>query len=287
MFSLNFTGKTIAIAGVGAQSSICTQIMAALLAQGAEVVLLCHPVLIERKMIARAIKGHSVKAIIPVDASSQESIATCIDALAPYGPFDGFVHGIAFSDKEQLKGSYVDVTPGNLLNTLNISSVSFHDMAIRMAKHMRDGSSMLALTFHASQVTFEHYLAMSPAKATLEAIVVQLARALGERDIRVNAISPGPIKTPSGNAIDNFDIILEHERTRAFLGRNVTGEDIASAALYLLSDLSAFVTAIILLVDGGAHRSAMVPARNARAAQGVLGNIADLYETRQKGTPQE
>ena len=167
--------------------------------------------------------------------------------------FDFLVHGIAFSDKEELKGQYLNTSRDNFLKTLDISCFSFTDLCRRAAPLMRQGGSLLTLTYAGAERVMPHYNVMGVAKAALEASVKYLAVDLGGGNIRVNAISAGPIKTLASSAIGDFRYILRWNELNAPLQRNVSIEEVGNAALYLLSDLSSGVTGEVHHVDSGYH----------------------------------
>jgi enoyl-[acyl-carrier protein] reductase I len=170
-----------------------------------------------------------------------------------WGRLDFAVHAIAFSDKEQLKGKYVATTRDNFARTMDISCFSFTDVCRRASAMMDRGGSLLTLTYFGAERVMPHYNVMGVAKAALEASVRYLAADLGDRGIRVNAISAGPIKTLAASGIGDFRYILKWNEYNAPLRRNVTLDDVGGSALYLLSDLSAGVTGEVHHVDAGYH----------------------------------
>jgi enoyl-[acyl-carrier protein] reductase I len=183
--------------------------------------------------------------------------AVFAEAKRHFGTLDFVVHAIAFSDKAQLEGRYVDTTPENFSSTLLISCYSFTAIAQRAEMLMPNGGSMLTLTYYGAEKWIPHYNVMGVAKAALEASVRYLAADLGSKKIRVNAISSGPIKTLAAAGIGDFRYILKWNEQNAPLRRNVSVEDVGDAAVYLLSDLSRGVTAEILHVDAGYHTIGM------------------------------
>jgi len=170
-----------------------------------------------------------------------------------WGTLDFVVHAIAFSDKDELDGRYVDTTPANFDRTLHISCYSFTAIAQRAEKLMPDGGSLLTLTYYGAEKWMPHYNVMGVAKAALEASVRYLAADLGERNIRVNALSAGPIKTLAASGIGDFRYILKWNELNSPLRRTVSIEEVGDAALYLLSDLSRGVTGEVHHVDAGYH----------------------------------
>jgi enoyl-[acyl-carrier protein] reductase I len=169
------------------------------------------------------------------------------------GPLDFIVHAVAFSDKDQLDGRYVDTTADNFSNTLLISCYSFTALAQRAEKRMPNGGSLLTLTYYGAEKWMPHYNVMGVAKAGLEASVRYLAADLGEKNIRVNAISAGPIKTLAASGIGDFRYILRWNEYNSPLRRTVTIEEVGDTAIYLLSDLGRAVTGEIHHVDAGYH----------------------------------
>jgi enoyl-[acyl-carrier protein] reductase I len=170
-----------------------------------------------------------------------------------WGGLDFVVHAVAFSDREELSGRYVDTTEANFTNTLLISCYSFTAIAQRAEKLMPNGGAMLTLTYYGAEKWLPHYNVMGVAKAALEASVRYLAADLGGNNIRVNAISAGPIKTLAASGIGDFRYILKWSEVNSPLRRNVSLEDVGNAAIYLLSDLSHGVTGEVHHVDSGYH----------------------------------
>jgi enoyl-[acyl-carrier protein] reductase I len=169
------------------------------------------------------------------------------------GDLDFVVHAIAFSDRAQLDGRYVDTTADNFNSTLAISCYSFTAIAQRAEKRMPRGGAMLTLSYYGAEKWMPHYNVMGVAKAALEASVRYLAADLGPKNIRINAISAGPIKTLAASGIGDFRYILKWNEYNTPLRRNVTSEDVGASALYLMSDLGRGVTGEILHVDSGYH----------------------------------
>ena len=192
--------------------------------------------------------------VIEADVTSEKSLDAVFDALARrWGRLDFAVHAIAFSEKAELTGKYLHTTRANFLKTLEISCYSFTDVCRRAAPLMPGGGSLLTLTYAGAERVMPHYNVMGVAKAALEASVRYLAVDLGGESIRVNAISAGPVRTLASSAIGDFPYILKWNRLNSPLKRNVTIEDVGSAGLYLLSDLSAGVTGEVHHVDCGYH----------------------------------
>ncbi|MBV9349078.1 MAG: enoyl-ACP reductase FabI [Pseudolabrys sp.] len=188
------------------------------------------------------------------DVSEPATIDAVFDAVkSAWGALDFVVHAIAFSDREQLTGRYVDTTEDNFTRTLAISCYSFTAVAQRAEKLMTNGGSLLTLTYYGSEKWMPHYNVMGVAKAALEASVRYLAADLGPKNIRVNALSSGPIKTLAAAGIGDFRYILKWNEHNAPLRRGVTLEEAGNSAVYLLSDLSKGVTGEVHYVDAGYH----------------------------------
>ena len=192
--------------------------------------------------------------ICEADVMSEQSLDVLFDGVAErWGRLDFLVHAIAFSDKNELTGKYLDTTRANFLRTLDVSCFSFTDICRRAAPLMPEGGGLLTLTYAGAERVMPHYNVMGIAKAALEASVKYLAVDLGGDNIRVNAISAGPIKTLAASGIGDFRYILKWNQYNSPLKRNVTIEDVGGAGVYLLSDLSAGVTGEIHHVDCGYH----------------------------------
>lgn len=192
--------------------------------------------------------------VLPCDVSDEGSIDALFDALEEkWGKLDFVVHAIGFSDKNELRGRYVDTSRSNFQMTMDISVFSFTAVMKRAEKLMTDGGSALTLTYYGAEQVMPHYNVMGVAKAALEASVKYLAEDLGNDGIRVNAISAGPIKTLAASGIGDFRYIMKWNELNSPLRRNVTIDDVGNSALYLLSDMSAGVTGENLHVDAGYH----------------------------------
>jgi enoyl-[acyl-carrier protein] reductase I len=188
------------------------------------------------------------------DVTDPATIDAAFAAVASaWDSLDFVVHAIAFSDKEQLDGRYVDTTQDNFTKTMLISCYSFTAVAQRAEKMMPNGGSLLTLTYYGAEKWMPHYNVMGIAKAGLESSVRYLAADLGVKNIRVNAISSGPIKTLAASGIGDFRYILKWNENNAPLRRSVTTEEVGAAALYFLSDMSRGVTGEIHHVDAGYH----------------------------------
>jgi enoyl-[acyl-carrier protein] reductase I len=192
--------------------------------------------------------------LLDADVTSEASLDAVFAAIGVrWGGLDFLVHAIAFSDRAELTGKYMHTTRDNFLRTLDVSCFSFTDLCRRAVPLMRQGGSLLTLTYSGAERVMPHYNVMGVAKAALEASVRYLAVDLGGDNIRVNAISAGPIKTLAAYGIGDFHYILKWNQLNSPLQRNVTIEDVGGSALYLLSDLSAGVTGEVHHVDCGYH----------------------------------
>ena len=170
-----------------------------------------------------------------------------------FGKIDFLVHAIAFSDKDQLKGKYIETTRENFLKTMDISCYSFTSVARSASNIMKPGGSIITLTYLGAEKVIPHYNVMGIAKAALESSVRYIAADLGNQDIRVNAISAGPIKTLAASGIGDFRYILKWNEYNSPLKRNITLDDIGKAAVFLLSDLGSGTSGEVLHVDCGYH----------------------------------
>ena len=192
------------------------------------------------------------------DVTEPESIDAVFDAIAKkWGKIDFVVHAIGFSDKNELTGRYVDTSSENFKMTMDISVYSFTAVAQRAEKLMTDGGSLLTMTYYGAEKVMPNYNVMGVAKAALEASVMYLAVDLGNQNIRVNAISAGPIKTLAASGIGDFRYILKWNEYNTPLKRTVTIDEVGQSAVYLLSDLSSAVTGEVLHVDSGYHNVGM------------------------------
>lgn len=217
--------------------------------------------------------------VLPCDVTDQASINSAFEAIEKeWGSIDFIVHAIAFSDKKELDGRYVDSTRENFLRTMDISVYSFTAVTQRAAPLMKDGGSILTLTYYGAEQVMPHYNVMGVAKAALECSVRYLAEDLGKNNIRVNAISAGPIKTLAASGIGDFRFILKWNEFNAPMRRNVTQNEVGKSALYLLSDLGSGVTGENLHVDAGYHIVGMVAVDNAEATADLLGQMTKSDE---------
>jgi enoyl-[acyl-carrier protein] reductase I len=246
-------GKRGLIMGVANERSIAWGIADALHKAGAELAF-TYQGEVFKKRVTPLVAPLNPAAIIDCDVSEQGSIDACFAALKKkWDTLDFLVHAIAFSDKEQLKGRYIDTTPENFTRTMNISCYSFTAVAQRAEKMMPNGGSMVTLTYYGAEKVMPHYNVMGVAKAALEASMRYMAEDLGKRAIRVNAISAGPVKTLAFAGIADSRYIHKWNEYNAPLRRNITIEEVGSAALFLLSDMGKAVTGENLHVDSGYH----------------------------------
>ncbi|HVT23765.1 MAG TPA: enoyl-ACP reductase FabI [Rhizomicrobium sp.] len=207
-----------------------------------------------RKRVVPLVEPLKPAAVLDCDVTNQGSLDAVFEELqTKWSSLDFLIHAIAFSDKEQLKGRYVDTTPDNFAMTMNISCFSFTACAQRAEKMMTNGGSMVTLTYYGAEKVMPHYNVMGVAKAALEASVRYMAEDLGKKQIRVNSISAGPIKTLAASGIGDFRYILKWNEYNSPLRRTVTTEEVGNAALFLVSDLGKAVTGECLHVDAGYH----------------------------------
>ena len=246
-------GKRGVVLGVANNRSIAWGIAKACRAQGAEIALTWQGDALKKRVEPLALElgglllGHC-------DVTDPSTIDAAFDVLREkWGKIDFVVHAIAFSDKDQLDGRYVETTAENFSRTMLISCYSLTAIAQRAEKLMTEGGSIITLTYYGAEKWMPHYNVMGVAKAALEASVMYLAADLGEKNIRVNAISAGPIKTLAAAGIGDFRYILKWNEYNAPLRRSVTIEEVGDAGVYLLSDMSRSVTGEVHHVDAGYH----------------------------------
>ena len=246
-------GKRGLVMGVANDRSIAWGIAKAVAAHGASVAFTYQGEALEKRVrpLAESVGSNLV---LPCDVTDPASLDALFSRLQKeWGRLDFVVHAIAFSDKEELKGLYVDTSRDNFLRTLDISCFSFTDICRRARPLMTDGGSLLTLSYFGAERVMPHYNVMGVAKAALEASVRYLAADLGKERIRVNAISAGPIKTLAASGIGDFRYILKWNEYNAPLRRNVTTDEVGNSGLYLLSDLASGVTGEVHHVDSGYH----------------------------------
>jgi len=246
-------GKRGLIMGVANDKSIAWGIAQACRDAGAELAFTYQGDALKKRVEPLAASVGS-RLVLPCDVTDMVSVDAVFEAVAQaWGGLDFVVHAIAYADKAELKGRYVDTSLANFQMSLNISCYSFTAVAQRAEKLMGDGGSMLTLTYFGAERVMPHYNVMGVAKAALECSVRYMAMDLGPRGIRVNALSAGPIKTLAASGIGDFRYILKWNELNSPLRRNVTQEDVGKAGLYLLSDLASGVTGECHHVDCGYH----------------------------------
>ena len=244
-------GKKGLIMGLANKFSIAYGISESLKSQGSELVFTAQTDYFKNKIsdIANEFGGHEVVVCdVAQDGEIEKSFDQILDKV---GPLDFIVHSIAFSDKNELTGKYFNTSRSNFLNAMNISCYSFTEVCKYAQKLMPNGGSLVTLTYYGSEKVVPNYNVMALAKSALETSVKYLADDLGEFGIRVNSISAGPIKTLAASGVGEFSKILEFDRNRSPLNRNVTQKDIGDACTFLLSDLSSGITGEIVHVDCG------------------------------------
>ncbi len=250
-------GKKGLIMGVANNRSIAWGIAKAAAAQGAEIALTYQGDALKKRVEPLAAELGS-QLVLPCDVTDTASVDRLFAELGrTWGKLDFLVHAIAFSDKAELDGRYVDTSEQNFTQTLLISCYSFTALAARAEKLMSAGGSILTLTYYGAEKVMPHYNVMGVAKAALEASVRYLAADLGKGGIRVNAVSAGPIKTLAASGISDFRYILKWNEYNSPLRRTVTIDEVGAAGVYLLSDLSRGVTGEVHHVDAGYHVQGM------------------------------
>lgn len=246
-------GKRGLIMGVANDRSIAWGIARAVHDHGGELAFTYQGDALKKRVEPLATSIGS-KIVLPCDVTEQGSMDTVFETLKKeWGSLDFVVHAIGFSNKDELRGRYVDTSFDNFQLTMNISCFSFTAIAQRAEKMMPNGGSLLTLTYLGSEKVMPHYNVMGVAKAALEASVRYLAEDLGKKGIRVNAISAGPIKTLAASGIGDFRFILKWNELNAPLRRNVTIEEVGNSGLYFLSELGRAVTGEVHHVDAGYH----------------------------------
>lgn len=266
-------GKRGLVMGVANDRSIAWGIAKACHDAGAKVAFTFQGEALEKRVrpLATSI-GSDI--ILPCDVTNPASIdAAFAEIEKKWGGLDFVVHAIAFSNKDELRGRYLDTTPDNFALTMNVSVYSFTAVAQRAVPLMKNGGSLLTLTYYGAERVIPHYNVMGVAKAALEASVRYLAADLGEQKIRVNAISAGPIKTLAFAGINDGRYILKWNELNSPLKRNITQEEVGNSALYLLSDLGSGMTGEVMHVDGGYHVVGMINTSSAKQISELLANF--------------
>lgn len=255
-------GKRGLVMGVANDHSIAWGIAKTLAAEGAELAFSYQGEAFGRRVapLAESV-GSSV--MVDVDVTDEASMDAAFNRLAEeWGSLDFVVHAIAYSDKNELSGRYADTTRQNFLNSMEISCYSLVDVARRAAPMMKNGGSIITMTYLGAQRVMPNYNVMGVAKSALEASVRYLANDLGPDGIRVNAVSPGPMRTLAGSAIGGARKVYKNTEANAPLRKNATLDNVGGAALYLCSDMGAGTTGEVLFVDGGYHAIGMAQPAN-------------------------
>ncbi len=253
MASQLMAGKRGLIMGLANDKSIAWGIARNCAEQGAELAFSYQGDALKKRVDPLAAQlGSDI--VLPCDVADEASMDALFAALKErWGTLDFVVHAIGFSDKNELRGRYVDTSRANFQMSMDISVYSFTAVTQRATAMMNEGGSLLTLTYYGAERVMPHYNVMGVAKAALEASVRYLAEDLGKDGIRVNAISAGPIKTLAASGIGDFRYIMKWNELNSPLRRNVTTDDVGKSALYLLSDLGSGVTGEVLHVDAGYH----------------------------------
>lgn len=246
-------GKRGLVMGVANERSIAWGIAKALADEGAELAFSYQGDAFGKRLAPLAASVGS-DFMVDVDVTDDQSLDACFGALKDrWGTMDFLIHAIAYSDKNELTGRFINTTRANFSNSLSISCFSFIDVARRAADLMPEGGTLITLTYGGSNRVTPNYNVMGVAKAALESSVRYLANDLGPQKIRVNAVSPGPMKTLAGAAIGGARATYRHTEANAPLRSNATLEAVGGTAVYLCSDYGAFTTGEIVRVDGGFH----------------------------------
>ena len=244
-------GKKGLIVGVANERSLAWGIANSIFQSGASIAFTYQSAALKKRIVPLANKVNS-NFIYEFDVQDYEGAPTFFKKLSnEFGNIDFLVHAVAFSDKEQLNGDYVDTSKENFLKTMEISCFSFTSIIKNSLPYLNDNASLLTLSYYGAEKVIPHYNVMGVAKAALESSVKYLAVDLGKKNIRVNAISAGPVRTLAAAGISDFRYILKWNEYNSPLERNITLNDVGGAGVYLLSDLSSGTTGEILHVDGG------------------------------------
>jgi enoyl-[acyl-carrier protein] reductase I len=255
-------GKRGLVMGVANSHSIAWGVAQTLHAHGAELAFTFQGDTFEHRVRPLAASLGAAH-VMDADVQNPDSLDAVFGELKDdWGTMDFLVHAIAYSDKAELTGRYADTSRANFLKTMDISCYSFVDLTRRAAELMPDGGSVVTMTFLGSQRVMPHYNVMGVAKAALEASMRYLANDLGPQGVRVNAISPGPMRTLAGSAIGGARKVFKEYEENTPLRRNAALEHVGGAAVYLLSDLGASTTGDIIFVDGGYHATGMAQPEN-------------------------
>lgn len=267
------SGKRGLIMGVANDHSIAWGIAKALAEQGAELAFTYQGEALARRVRPLA-ESLGSKLIIPCDVLDKGSMDNAFQALKEeWGTLDFVVHAIAFADRNELKGRYVDTSADNFSNAMLISCYSFTDICRRAAELMPDGGACLTLTYLGAEKYIPNYNVMGVAKAALEASVHYIAFDLGDQNIRVNAISAGPVRTLAASGIGDFRQILGWVENNSALNRNITLDDVGNAGVFLCSPLSSGITGEVIHVDAGYNLNGMMSLKNASKSAELLASL--------------
>ncbi len=271
-------GKKGLVMGVANERSIAWAIAKAVHAHGAELAFTYQGDALLKRVQPLAERAGSTF-LLSCDVADDGQLDDVFARIGEtWGGLDFVVHAIAYSDKEELKGLYLDTSRENFRRTLDISCYSFTAVCQRAARLMSPGGSLLTLSYYGAEQVMPHYNVMGVAKAALEASTRYLAEDLGKRGVRVNAMSAGPMKTLAASGIGDFRFILRWNELNAPLRRNVSQDDVGNAGLYLLSDLSSGVTGETHHVDSGYHAVGMVAVDKARETAELLSGFRSQDE---------
>ena len=258
------------IMGVANDRSISWGIAKAIAREGGQLAFTYQGEALKKRVLPLA-QSVGSDILIPCDVTDSSSITKTFEILKnKWGELDFLVHGIAFSNKDELKGKYYQTSLENFNQTMHISCYSFTEVCRLAEPIMNKGGSILTLTYYGAEQVMPHYNVMGIAKAALEASVRYLAVDLGEKNIRVNAISAGPIKTLASSGIGDFRFILKWNELNSPLKRNVSQDEVGNSALYLLSNLGSAVTGEVQHVDCGYHTVGMVAVDEAQEVSKLL-----------------
>ena len=267
-------GKKGLILGLANERSLAWGITRQVALHGAALAFTYQGEALEKRVRPLA-EGLNSPIIMPCDVTDAASLDALFAAIkSTWGSLDFVLHAIAFSDKDELKGRYLDhLTRENFLRTMDISCYSFTDICRRAEPLMTNGGSLLTLSYYGAEHVIPHYNVMGVAKAALEASVRYLAADLGPKNIRVNAISAGPIKTLAASGIGDFRYIMRWNELNSPLRRNVTIDDVGKSGLYFLSDLASGVTGEVHHVDSGYHVVGMMAVESAAEISELLSGV--------------
>ncbi|MDR2766248.1 MAG: SDR family oxidoreductase [Holosporaceae bacterium] len=247
------TGKKGLVMGVANERSLAWGIAKALGEHGAQMAFSYQSEVLYKRVKPLAESLGNVL-MLECDISNEENVELLFQKIGEeFGKIDFIVHAIAFSDKNELVGKYLNTSRANFLNTMDISCYSFTSVCQKASDYLADGASLLTLTYIGAERVMPHYNVMGVAKAALEASIKYLAVDFGERNIRVNGLSAGPVKTLAASGIGDFRYILKWNQYNSPLKRNTTLADVGGAAVFLLSDLAAGVTGEVVHADSGYH----------------------------------